>query len=200
MGRNFYLLSRNLALFLGVTFFVIFIQPILKYSESSHWPQAEGTIIKSTMTADSSHFYGLITLTRVDVTYTFKAGETEYQGTQIDSDPYAALFFFERFARVTVDRYPSGKTVQTYYNPHNPAESFIARTLLPGMGFFWVIGSFVIFLLAVVIILNKHPIQNAIDKTFQKSLRPNGRDPKEIFEGNYPKAVYNPPNPHNNHR
>lgn len=193
MGRNFYLLSRNLTLVLGVTFFIIFIQPILKYAESSQWPQAEGTIIKSSMKQEKSLLFGLLSAYHVEVIYQFKDGETEYQGNQIDSDPYAAVFFFERFARVTVERYPTGKTVQTYYNPTNPTEAFIARTLLPGIGFFWVIGSLVIFLLAVIIMLNKHPIQNAVDKTFQKSLRPNGRDPKEIFEGNYPKAVYNPP-------
>ncbi|MBF0127931.1 MAG: DUF3592 domain-containing protein [Magnetococcales bacterium] len=193
MGRNFYLLSRNLALFMGITFLVIFIQPILKYSESSKWPQAEGTIIQSGMTKDDSFLSGLFGVYRVEVVYKFKAGDTEYQGNQIDSDPYAALFFFEQFARVTVERYPPGKTVQTYYNQNNPGESFIARTLLPGIGFFWVIGSLVIFLIAALIMVNKNPIQNAIDKTFNKSLRPNGRDPKEIFENSYPKAIYHPP-------
>ncbi len=194
MGRNFYLLSRNLALILGITFFVIFIQPILKYAESSKWPQTEGIITGATMKQSDALLFGLLSSYRIEVTYKFKAGDTEYQGNQIDSDPYAALFFFERFAQVTVDRYPAGKTVQTYYNPNNPSEAFIARTLLPGIGFFWVIGSFVIFLMAGLIILNKNPIQNAVDKTFNKSLRPNGRDPKEIFEGSYPKAIYNPPN------
>ncbi|MBF0296626.1 MAG: DUF3592 domain-containing protein [Magnetococcales bacterium] len=193
MGRNLYLLSRNLALFLGITFFVIFIQPILKYSESSQWPQAEGTIVESGIVKEEAFLFGLVKLYRIEVVYKFKAGDAEYQGNQIDSDPYAAIFLFEQFARVTVERYPPGKTVQTYYNRDNPTESFIARTLLPGMGFFWVIGSLIIFLLAFLIIVNKHPIQDAIDKKFQRSLRPNGRDPQEIFKGNYPKAVYNPP-------
>ncbi|MBF0182366.1 MAG: DUF3592 domain-containing protein [Magnetococcales bacterium] len=193
MGRNLYLLSRNLALVLGITFFVIFVQPILKYSESSQWPQAEGTIVQSGIVKEEAFLFGLVKLYRIEVLYKFKAGETEFEGNQIDSDPYAAIFLFEQFARVTVERYPPGKTVQTYYNRNNPAESFIARTLLPGMGFFWVIGSLIIFLLAFLIIMNKHPIQDAIDKKFQSSLRPNGRDPQEIFKGNYPKAVYNPP-------
>ncbi|MEO5334549.1 MAG: DUF3592 domain-containing protein [Magnetococcus sp. YQC-5] len=199
MGHNLYLLSRNLALVLGVTFFIIFVQPILKYSESSKWPQAEGTIISSSIQMEEAVFFGLLSLYHVEVVYKFKAQDTEYLGNQIDSDPYAAVFMFERFANVTVERYPAGKTVQTYYNPNNPSESFIARTLLPGLGFLWIICSLVIFLLALIIIMNKNPIRNAIDKTFQKSLRPNGRDPKEIFVGNYPKAIYNPPNS-NQHR
>ncbi|MBF0342274.1 MAG: DUF3592 domain-containing protein [Magnetococcales bacterium] len=193
MGRNLYILIRNLALVLGVAFFVIFIQPILKYAESSQWPSAEGTIVQSGMKQDGTMFFNLIPLYRVEVVYRFKSGDTDYLGTQIDSDPHAAMFLFERFARVTMERYPVGKTVQTFYNPNNPSEAFIARTVLPGIGFFWVIGSFVIFLIAAIIIWNKKPFQEAIDKTFQRSLRPNGRDPKEIFEGNYPKAVYNPP-------
>ncbi|MBF0428089.1 MAG: DUF3592 domain-containing protein, partial [Magnetococcales bacterium] len=120
MGRNLYLLSRNLALVLGVTFFVIFIQPILKYADSSTWPQAEGVIIQSGMKHEDAFLFNLFSIYHIEVVYKFKDGDTEYQGTQIDSDPYAAVFFFERFARVTVDRYPVGKTVQTYYNPSNP--------------------------------------------------------------------------------
>ncbi|MBF0126540.1 MAG: DUF3592 domain-containing protein [Magnetococcales bacterium] len=194
-----YLLLRNLALLLGLVLFVIFIQPILKYAESSDWPHAEGTIVHSSLEREDAFLFGMVKVYRIEVVYKFKAGDAEYEGNQIDSDPYAAMFFFERFARVTVERYPPGKTVQTYYNRNNPAESFIARTLLPGMGFFWVIGSLLVFLVAALIMMNKHPIQNAIDQTFRKSLRPNGRDPQEIFKGNYPKAVYNPPvqNGHN---
>ncbi|MBF0212794.1 MAG: DUF3592 domain-containing protein [Magnetococcales bacterium] len=193
MGRNLYLLTRNLALFLGVVCFVIFIQPILKYAESTNWPQAEGIIVQSGMKQDGSMLFDLLPLYRVEIVYRFKSGDTEYLGNQIDSDPHATLFLFERFAQVTVDRYPVGKTVQTFYNPNNPTEAFISRTVLPGISFFWVIGSLVIFLVAAIIIWNRTPIQNAIDNTFNKSLRPNGRDPKEIFKGNYPKAVYNPP-------
>ncbi|MBF0628955.1 MAG: DUF3592 domain-containing protein [Magnetococcales bacterium] len=198
MGRNLYLLTRNLALVLGVVCLIIFIQPILKYAESSNWPHAEGTIVQSGMKQDGTMFFNLLPLYRVEIVYRFKSGDTEYLGNQLDSDPQAALFLFERFAQVTMERYPVGKTVQTFYNPNNPSEAFISRTVIPGIGFFWVIGSLVIFLAAAIIIWNKTPIENAINNTFHKSLRPNGRDPKEIFEGNYPKAVYNPPtNRHN---
>lgn len=193
MGRNLYLLTRNLALFLGVVCFVIFMQPLLKYAESSSWPHAEGTIVQSSMKQDGAVLFDLLPLYRVEIAYRFKSGDTEYLGNQIDFDPQAALFLFERFAQVTVDRYPVGKTVQTFYNPNNPAEAFISRSILPGISFFWVIGSLVIFLVAAIIIWNKITIENAINNTFKKSLRPNGRDPKEIFEGNYPKAVYSPP-------
>ncbi|MBF0272033.1 MAG: DUF3592 domain-containing protein [Magnetococcales bacterium] len=193
MGRNLYLLTRNVALVLGVIFFVIFIQPILKYAESSNWPHTEGVIVQSGMKPDGAMFFNWFPLYRVEIVYRFKSGDTEYSGNQIETDPQAALFLFERFAQVTVDRYPVGKTVQTFYNPNNPSEAFIARTVLPGIGFFWVIGSLVIFLVAAIIIWNKTPIENAINNTFNKSLRPNGRDPKEIFDGSYPKAVYSPP-------
>ncbi|GAB0058488.1 hypothetical protein SIID45300_02837 [Candidatus Magnetaquicoccaceae bacterium FCR-1] len=193
MGHNLYLLVRNLALFLGGFCLVIFLQPLLKYVESSNWPQAEGTIVQSDMRQDGAMLFDLLPLYRVEIVYRFKSGDTEYLGTQLDSDPQATLFLFERFARVTVDRYPVGKTVQTHYNPNNPAEAFIARSVIPGLGFFWVIGSLVIFLVAAIIMWNKAPLEDALEKTFNKSLRPNGRDRQEIFKGCYPKAVYNPP-------
>lgn len=193
MGRNLYLLTRNLALVLGVICLIIFMQPLLKYAESSNWPRTEGIIVHSGMKQDGAMFFNLLPLYRVEIVYRFKSGESEFLGTQLDSDPQATLFLFERFARVTVERYPVGKTVETYYNPSNPSEAFISRTVLPGISFFWAIGACVIFLATAIIIWNKILIEDTINKTFSRSLRPNGRDPKEIFEGNYPKAVYNPP-------
>ncbi len=193
MGSKFYLFLRNLALVLGATFLVFAIQPLAKFHSTSDWPQSLGTITRAKMTKGKSIFLGFHEFHRVNIEFTYRVNGKLYRGNHINYGIASDSFLFERFAEVVVQRYPIGKTVPVYYNPDDPTDEVVERIPMPGFSMLWILLTFLFFLLAVFITLQKKKIQSAIDKPLQRSLRPGEDGEGADFKDHYPAAIYNPP-------
>lgn len=188
MSREFYLFSRNLFLVFGVMFLVVFIHPVVNFIGASDWPKSEGTIIQSELDQNGSGLFY-----HINISFEYRVGKQVYKGNRINYGIAANAFIFERFARIVVERYPIGKTVEVYYNPSDPADEIVERAPMGGFSVFWIVLAVSFLVGAGIITARQREIKEALERSAQQSLRPLGRDRSEIFTDHYPSAVYNPP-------
>ena len=190
MGYKFYLYVRNLFVVLGVTFLLIFINPVLKYVASANWLQTEG-VITSAQWKERDSF--LITMYQVTILFDYRVNGQLHHGTRINYGVAANTYLFERFANSVVARYPAGKTVTVFYNPTNFEDEIVERSPMGGFGLVWIFLALSFLVMSLVITLRKKEIEAVIDRPKVGSLRLRGRSGEEVIKDDYPSAVYNPP-------
>jgi len=113
---------------------------IYKSYKSTDWPFVRGKINRAWR---SDH------PTLPNIRYTYKVGARTYQGNTV---AYRDLVGASETKRV-LNRYPTGKKVNVYYNPQNHRESALEPGYVKGSGF-WIIVPLAMFLIGVL--LHRH--------------------------------------------
>ena len=190
MGYKFYLYARNLLIVLGVTFLLIFINPVIKFLASSNWPQTEGIITSALMKEKESLF---LPMYQVAVLFDYRVDGQIHHGTRINYGIAANTYLFERFAQSVVTRYPVGKTVTVFYNPANVEDEIVERSPMGGFGPVWIFLALSFLAGSLIITARKREIESVINRPKVGSLRLRRRSGEEVIKDDYPSAVYNPP-------
>lgn len=105
-----------------------FLRNLIRYLRSYSWSTALAVITNSRVSEiDDSEGVQY----QPQIFYTYNVGATEYSSTRIyPSGKWSSSF--PSIASKPVSKYPMGKTVQIYYNPSRPDQSFLERkSLLP---------------------------------------------------------------------
>ncbi len=128
--RQAYHLGGFIVALIGTGYFLL---KIIHFLKTSGWATAHATIIESKIVeVDDSEGVQY----KPHISYTYHVGTTEYTSSKINpSGSWSSSF--PSIASKPVNRFPAGKTVQAYYNPSRPEESFLERRgmffLLAGM-------------------------------------------------------------------
>lgn len=103
------------------------------------WPVAKGRIIQSKV-SEARTSRGNIRLARLclDLDYLYLVGDTVYEGHRLNAG--WRCFASESRIRELLKRYPSGKAVRVYYNPHRPREAMLEPGLDWSIFFLWGVG------------------------------------------------------------
>ncbi|MBP7737559.1 MAG: DUF3592 domain-containing protein [Spirochaetes bacterium] len=105
-----------------------FLKILIRYLRSYGWSTARAIITDSRVSEiDDSEGVQY----RPNISYTYNVGAAEYSSSTIHPSGSWSSSFPSMAAKVA-GRFPEGKTVQVYYNPSRPEESFLERKgLLP---------------------------------------------------------------------
>lgn len=195
MSHKFYPHIRNIFVVMGIVFFLIFINPVIKFIATSDWSRVEGTITAARWVSDDS---SLLKIYRVTVLFDYPVGKQVYHGDTVNYGVAANVYLFKQFAQAVVDRYPVGKTVAVFFNPSDPADEIIERSPMGGFSIVWIFLAMLFFTSAVVITIREKEIQAALNRPKVGSLRLRARSGEDvIIKDFYPAAIYNPPPPAN---
>ena len=98
------------------------VQGLLMASDSVEWPRAQGTIMLSKVRVLESYgSNGLLEYTySADIQYRFVVQQREYTGARVAYGDFSSGSS-SRFEEI-VARYPTGRQVEVYYLPSDPAE------------------------------------------------------------------------------
>jgi hypothetical protein len=190
--KSFHFL-RNLAILLGVTFFIFFINPIFQYQKASDWPMVEGVITNSQLKDGGSLFLGIGRIYHADITFDYHVDGKKISGNRIQYGIAGKSFIFKRFAQRTVERYPVGKTTSIHYNPKNPEDEIVELAPVLGFSFLWLVLSALFFGLSIIITIKKKSLQSDDSNQQNRSLRPAHWKEDNVFKDFYPTLIYNPP-------
>ena len=120
---------------------------IVRGARTRRWDVARGTITRDGLDEKTySGRYGLRSWYRAVIWYTFEVGGKSWTGHRvIVSDTADDLYSF-RQAEARFDRYPSGTSVNVYFDPSDPSQS----VLVPGIPWRSVLGTTGLFAGAIV--------------------------------------------------
>lgn len=97
-----------------------FVRDLRQFPRSFSWPAAQGEVVESSITIDDDF--------SVDFTYTYTVDGVSYEGSRITFFQYAV--FANRYQNEQlVAQHPAGTPVQIYYDPTDPAQSVLMRTI-----------------------------------------------------------------------
>lgn len=97
-----------------------FVRDLRQFPRSFGWPAAQGEIIESSITIEDDF--------SVDFTYAYTVDGRTYEGSRITFFQYAV--FANRFQNEQlIAQHPPGTPVQIYYDPLDPAQSVLMRTI-----------------------------------------------------------------------
>lgn len=123
-------------LFLGLWSLTIGFSMGLEGWKAKSWPLAKGRVIISKV--EEWRTPGKIRIARLclNMDYLYIVGEKVYEGHRLDSG--WRCFGSESHLKEVLERYPSGKEVQVFYNPEYPEKSMLE----PGLNWsiFFMIG------------------------------------------------------------
>lgn len=134
---------------IGLVLLFIYFRSLLKVRASQTWPTAPGTVLQSwvresrSTDSDGGDSYSY----HPEVHYQYQVMGTEYQGSKIAFGPKVGG---RSRAEKTIEKYPAGANVTVYYQPDNPANAVLERsiskvTLVLGIAMF--LGGVFIYLL-----------------------------------------------------
>ncbi|MFW6184739.1 MAG: DUF3592 domain-containing protein [Chloroflexota bacterium] len=97
-----------------------FVRDLRQFPRSFSWPAAQGEVVESSITIDDDF--------SVDFTYAYTVDGVTYEGSRITFFQYAV--FANRYQNEQlVAQHPPGTPVQIYYDPADPAQSVLMRTI-----------------------------------------------------------------------
>jgi len=110
-----------------------------KARASLSWPSVEGEVFISKMEISEprlgTRFISSISTFRAGIQYRYKIRNRRYTGKNIFVGPTVGLTL-DSSANYYLAKYPWGKTVKVYYNPDNPKEACLERTVHGLLSFF----------------------------------------------------------------
>jgi len=103
------------------------------------WPAAPGRIIQSRV-SEARTSTGNIRIARLclELDYLYLVEETAYEGHRLNAG--WRCFASDDRIRKLLEKYPSGKAVQVYYNPDHPEQSMLETGLDWSIFFLWGVG------------------------------------------------------------
>jgi hypothetical protein len=117
-------------------------------SETHHWVGAPAVIKDSWWGGGFPSNYDEIPRYNATVCYSYQAGNARYEGS------YEWRGFTRKSeADEVVNRYPSGKALEVYYDPEDPALSVLERGMYPQAKAFWLESMLVSLLVAILVLL-----------------------------------------------
>ncbi|MBF0341966.1 MAG: DUF3592 domain-containing protein [Magnetococcales bacterium] len=141
---------RLLLLALGVFLLLLGCQPWQQSYVTRNWPVADGVIVRSALLASHGHAPdGAGWFHRTWIEYSYSFDNKSYLGSRIGFGAGDQYFMVGDFARRLVQRYPEGKPVRIYFNPHNPAEAVLETT--PSAG-----GSLIFLVLGMICLSGRY--------------------------------------------
>jgi Protein of unknown function (DUF3592) len=116
----------------GMLLLLLVISALREAAAMKLWPVAKGRVLSSTVEqyraiAGAGNFGSTrvrMTLYRPVVVYEYEAAGQRFQGNRITQSP-GINRGVPIFAEKTVQRYPSGSTVDVHFNPKRPGESVL---------------------------------------------------------------------------
>ncbi|MCB0354700.1 MAG: DUF3592 domain-containing protein [Bdellovibrionales bacterium] len=143
MSDSFEELLTHIFLMVGVGAILYAAYLRLRAWSSQSWRKAKGTILRSSRVEEhtSSGDSGPGVIVKAEIEYEYRVDSKKYTG---DAICIGGEFFtsFEGAASRFLRRYPEGKEVSVYYNPHSPKDCCLERrseawwlTALIGLGF-----------------------------------------------------------------
>ncbi|HSM56842.1 MAG TPA: DUF3592 domain-containing protein [Candidatus Sulfomarinibacteraceae bacterium] len=97
-----------------------FVRDLRQFPRSFSWPAAQAEVIETSITIEDDF--------SVDFTYAYTVDGVTYEGSRITFFQYAV--FANRFQNEQlVAQHPPGTPVQIYYDPSDPAQSVLMRTI-----------------------------------------------------------------------
>ncbi|MGE5251014.1 MAG: DUF3592 domain-containing protein [Bacteroidota bacterium] len=103
-----------------------------KMSQVSGWPSTRGVVMTSALESRASTEGGY--LNYPVVRYSYQVGAQAFQGTRIALGPEVG----GPGARHVIERYPAGSPVDVYYNPSDPADALLEKSV-PAQRWMWII-------------------------------------------------------------
>jgi hypothetical protein len=83
-----------------------------------HWPKTTGVVIKTQVVGERAY--------NPEITCSYIVNDIEYSlVTDLDTPGFGRKRSRQSTAHIIIDEYPVGSSVTLFYNPQNPAESYI---------------------------------------------------------------------------
>jgi hypothetical protein len=154
--RSGYFLIGLLVALIGVGFFIWGGVIYAKAGASDAWPSTEGVVIASEVersvnvqSRDRRHKY------TAKVEYRYAVAERDYTSRRIDFSSVTVSHKNSGRAMQVVNRYPTGKRVQVYYDPGNPDFAVLERGVKTSTYLGFVIGTFLIGVGAFLVVRSR---------------------------------------------
>ncbi len=133
---------------IGLVLLFIYFRNLVKVRASQAWPTAQGTVLQSwvrksrSTDSDGGDSYSY----HPEVHYQYQIMGREYQGNNIAFGPQVGG---HSRAEKTIEKYPTGANVTVYYQPDNPDNAILERSIskvLLIMGLVFILAGIFIYL------------------------------------------------------
>jgi hypothetical protein len=133
----------------GVKIFLSYQHIKQKLADSQFWQEGEASVIASEVERIVRRDEDSHTVTfQPRVTYTYAVEGQDYQGDQIGFGKFE--FSAARKAKGIVENYPVGENVQVFYNPLDPQDAVLERTIFRPYSY---LISALIFILVMLVMI-----------------------------------------------
>ena len=133
----------------GVKIFLSYQHTKQKLADSQFWPEGEAKVVAAEVERIVRRDEDSRTITFLPrVAYTYSVEGLEYHGDQIGFGKFE--FSAANKADAIVDHFPVGHTVKVFYNPLDPKESVLERTIYRPSSYFI---SGIIFILVMLVMI-----------------------------------------------
>jgi hypothetical protein len=111
--------------------FVVSLNEFMKASSSRDWPMVQGRVVYSRVDSyQEGDGLERMTVYRAIINYSYRVGETTFQGKRISFSGWGGPIGTTRtadesVARSEADRYPVRAVVKVFYNPRDPGEAVL---------------------------------------------------------------------------
>ena len=145
--RNRVLMAVGLAIFLvGATVLsIFFVRPLLHWKSAQSWPSSDAQIVSSEMEIS---LVKQSTSYEAKFDYTFHVDGQDWNGSQYGFFVFSGS---KEASKELVNRFPVGATTKVFYNPKQPSDAVMDRSLGPAVWFS--IGPIAIMIIGSVILL-----------------------------------------------
>ena len=126
---NANILGTLICIFVGVAFLLIYFRNLAKVRASQDWLQVEGRVLESWVRREESNDgEGGVSISYFpEIRYQYKVMGNEYQGENIAFGGKAGGL--RSWANRKVAKYPTGSNVMIYYQPDNPTNAVLERSV-----------------------------------------------------------------------
>lgn len=114
---------------IGVVLLFIYFRSLAKVRSSQAWPAVQGTVVESWVReSESTDSEGSVSYSYYpEIRYQYQVMGNEYQGDKISFGPKVGGI--RSRAEKAIAKYPTGANVMIYYQPDNPINAVLERSV-----------------------------------------------------------------------